>query len=214
VGSTGLENVDSFAASVNGSIDTFGRVPGLGGPSDLTINQDLQVNSLTRATGLVTAPSIGYTVSTETDLLTIAASGYGGPALTVNGPTDTLTFGVFQSDVRAFGIHFYLSDLASNVIGGTAGLRVIATDLNGVTSGPFTFTQSAGTNPWQPVLVGITSTAPLVSVQFLAPAGASLSDTAFATVDNLVLSSVPEANTWMMMLVGGAAVLRLGTRRR
>jgi hypothetical protein len=169
---------------------------------------------LTRSTGLVDAPGIGYTVSTETDLFTIAASGYGGPALNVNGPTDTLTFGAFQSDVRAFGIHFYLSNLSGNPIGGTAGLQVIATDLNGATSGPFTFTQSAGTTPWLPVLVGITSTEPLQSVQFLAPAGASLNDTAYATVDNLVLSSVPEASTWMMTLAGGAAVLRLGARRR
>jgi hypothetical protein len=211
---TGLENVATFAASVNGSIDTFGRTPGLGGPTDLVINQDLTVTSLTRSTGPAASPIVGYTVSTETGLFTIAATSYGGPALSVSGPTDTLTFSGFQSDVVALGIHFYLSDLGSNAVGGTEGLRVIAKDLNGETSAPFTFTQSASTNPWRPVLVTVVSTSPLESVQFLAPVGTSIDDAVYATVDSLVLAAVPETSTWMMMLAGVGAVLRLGARRR
>lgn len=211
---TGLDNVAAFAATVNGSIDTFGRTPGLGGPTDLVINQDLNVTSLTRSTGPAASPIVGYTVSTETGLLTIAATSYGGPALSVYGPTDTLTFSGFQSKVVALGVHFYLSDLGFNAVGGTEGLRVIAKDVNGVTSAPFTFTQSAGTNPWRPVLVTVVSTTPLESVQFLAPVGTSIDAADFPTVDSLVLAAVPETSTWMMMLAGGAAVLRLGTRRR
>jgi hypothetical protein len=36
----------------------------------------------------------------------------------------------------------------------------------------------------------------------------------YVTADNVVLGAVPEASTWLMMLAGGAAVLRLGARRR
>jgi len=35
----------------------------------------------------------------------------------------------------------------------------------------------------------------------------------WATLDNVSLSAVPEAGTWLMALLGGAAVLRIRRRR-
>jgi hypothetical protein len=36
----------------------------------------------------------------------------------------------------------------------------------------------------------------------------------FATVDNVVLAPVPTPGAWLMMLSGGAVLLRLNARRR
>ncbi len=61
---TGAGNAASFAASVNGGIDTY---------SDLTINSDLGTASLTRSTSGTS--KIGYTVTTQSDLFTVQGSG-------------------------------------------------------------------------------------------------------------------------------------------
>lgn len=199
----GANNVAAFAASVNGSIDTF---------SDLTINTDLGTASLTRtAAGPV---PVGYKVSTEADLWTVQASGIGGPALTVNGNADTLTFGSFATPLFAFGIHFYLSDLTPSAVGGGT-MSVKARDTGGSTQ-TFTFTQSSfavGNAQFLPLLVTVFSIKPLDFVQLVPPAVGANPDV-FATVDNVVLAPVPEESTWLMMLAGGAFVLRRVARRR
>lgn len=200
---SGAGNAAAFAASVTGGVDNF---------SDLTINSDLGVASLARVT--TGARAIGYTVSTEVDLFTVQASGIGGPALTVNGNADTLTFGSFASPVLSFGIHFYLTDLSPGAVGG-GSMTVKAKDTNGLTQS-YTFTQSSFNSTSQqflPLFVTLVSTAPLDFVQLVPPVVGANPDI-FATVDNLVLSPVPEESTWLMMLAGSALVLRRVKQRR
>lgn len=200
---SGAGNASAFATSVGGSIDTF---------SDLTINSDLGVASLTRST--VGARPIGYKVSTEVDLQTVQTSGVGGPSLTVASNVDTMTFGSFASAVYAFGINFYLSDLTPGAVGGGV-MKVTAKDTGGLIQS-YTFTQSSfssNSQQYLPLLVTLFSTAPLDFVQLTPPNVGSNPDV-FATADNLVLAPVPEESTWLMMLGGGAFVLRRIVRRR
>jgi hypothetical protein len=199
---SGAGNAVTFAASVSGGIDNY---------SNLAINTDLSATSLTRTT--VGASAIGYTVSTQADLQTVQASDGIGSALTVASNTDTLKFGSFTSDVRAFGINFYLTDLTPSAVGG--GLMTVqATDALGATQS-YSFTQSAFDNrnaQYLPLLVTLFSSAPLLSVELVPPSVGS-NPNVFATADNLVLA-VPEESTWLMMLAGGAFVLRRVARRR
>ena len=198
----GAGNAATFAASVGGGIDTF---------SDLTINSDLGVASLARSTA--GASSIGYKVSTQSDLFTVQTSGIGGPALTVAGNADTLTFGSFTSPVFAFGLHFYLTDLTPSAVGG-GSMTVKATDIGGSTQS-FTFNQSSfssNSQQYLPLLVTLFSSTPLNFVQVIPP-GVGANPDVFATVDNVVLA-VPEESTWLMMLAGGAFVIRRVARRR
>jgi hypothetical protein len=200
---SGAGNADAFAASVGGSIDKF---------SDLTINSDLQASSLSR-TALGSAP-IGYTVSTESDLFSVQANGVGGSALTVANNTDTLTFSAFTAPVTSFGIHFFLTDLSPSALGG-GSMTLVATDSAGA-SQSYTFTQSSfsnGTQQFLPLLVTLSSSIALQSVQLLPPAVGS-NPNVFATADNLVVASVPEASSWVMMLVGGAALFGWTAARR
>jgi hypothetical protein len=196
---TGAGTAATFATNVSGKVDSF---------NDLIINSDLGTSSLTRSAG-----PIGYMVSTESNLYTVQTNGIGGASLTVNGNTDTLTFGSFQADVRAFGVRFFLTDLTYGANAGT--MKVVATDNLGATQS-FTYSQTVNNStsgPTEPVFLSLKSTIGLQSVQLFPPA-VGANPNVFATVDNLVLSAVPEPGTWMMMLVGCAAMLRTAARRR
>jgi len=200
---SGANTAATFAASVNGSIDTF---------NDLIINSDLGTASLNRAAG-----TIGYSVSTETNLYTVQANGIGGSALTVDGNTDTLTFANFSSPVVAFGVRFFLSELtAGNAVAGR--MTVSVTDVNGLSQN-YTYNQtvSAGSSgPVEPTFLRLTSTVALSSVTLVPPTPPVFpagNPNVFATADNLVLAAVPEPSTWVMLLLGIAAMIRVACRR-
>jgi hypothetical protein len=191
------------ASLVNASgIDSFG---------DLTIDPLTSLGtSLAR-----TAGPIGYTASTTTGLYAIQSPGIGGPSLSVDGNADILKFDTFSTGVYNFGARFYLSELnASNVVGGVMTVR--ATDINGLLQN-FTFTQSAvasGLNATEPTLYfRLGSDVALQSVELIAPA-VGANPLVFVTADNVVLGTVPLPSTWLMMLAGSGALLRLASRRR
>jgi hypothetical protein len=195
---TAAAYVASFPAGT-AALDSF---------DDLIINSDLGTASLNRAAGV-----FGYTVSTQTDLQTVQTNGIGGASLTVNGNTDSLTFSNFNWSVYNFGARFFLTDLT---YGANAGLMTVrATDVNGLTQ-DLTFTQSVGSSTnaaVEPIFFKLASGVALQSVELIAPA-VGANPNVFATVDNLVLQAVPLPSTWLMMLTGGAFVLRVASRRR
>jgi hypothetical protein len=192
------------ASLVNASgIDSFG---------DLTIDPLTSLGtSLVRNAG-----PIGYTASTTAGLYAIQSPGIGGPSLSVEGNTDTLLFNTFSTGVYNFGARFYLSELnAGNVFGGTMTVR--ATDINNVSQN-FTFSQSAvgsGLNATEPTLYfRLGSDVALQSVELIAPTPGIVNPNVFVTADNVVLGTVPLPSTWLMMLAGSGALLRLASRRR
>lgn len=180
-------NFAAFVASTGGSTDSF---------SDLTINTDLNVTSITRSAG-----PYSYAASAQSNLFVVAAAGSIG--LSTGIPTDSITFGGFATPVLAVGANFYASNILGELTSGA--LTVVATDINGLVR-----TQSVAGNSLTG-FVGFFSDAPLASVVVSL---ALANEERYVTVDNVVLSAVPEASTWLLMLAGGAAVLRIGARRR
>jgi hypothetical protein len=182
--------------------------------SDLTINSDLATASLDRSAG-----PFGYTVTTETGLWTSQSPGNGGPPVTVQNASDTLTIGNFGWSTFNLGARLYLSDASSgSVVNGT--MTVTATDiLGGITTQ--TFSQSAigsglagASEPNLFFQLGSTVALATVKLSGLVTATGNPTPIGYATVDNLVLQAVPLPSTWLMMLGGGAALLRLSSRRR
>lgn len=180
----------AFTALVSGSTDTF---------ADLTINSSLGTNTLGRTLG-----SLGYTVSTQTNLWTVQTQAVGGSALTVDGNLDTFSF-AFASPVLAFGGNFYLTELTAGSNAGPSTsnpITVIVTDINNLTKST-TLNSSA--------YFSAISDSPLLSV--VVQRSNSPVDMIFPTADNLVLSAVPEPASWAMAL-GGAVLLAAARRRR
>jgi hypothetical protein len=176
----------AFSTSVSGSTDTF---------SDLTINSQLGVTSIARSAG-----ALGYSVKTQTDFYVVPVAGTIG--LSVGDTPDTLTFSSFVTPVYAFGTNFF----ATNILGEAASvpLTVVIKDINNLTS-----TQLLTGSAFR----GFVSDVPLLSVVVSVTTPGS-GPGPFVTVDNVVLSAVPEASSWLMMALGGAAVLAIGARRR
>lgn len=176
--------------------------------SNLTINQSL--NTLTTSR---TAGALGYALSSSslsTDTVNSPSGLYVAPvagniAITTQWYADTLTLNNFASPVKAVGANVF----GTNILGelATLALTIKATDVNGLTL----TTTSAGSSISG--FVGFVSDVPLAS--FVVSATAPSTDR-YVTLDNVVLAAapVPEPASWLLMLVGAAAVLSLGKRRR
>jgi hypothetical protein len=193
----------TYAASVTGARDSFG---------DLTINDPTPLGiSLNRT---VYPGPVTYTLSTQSNLYSVQSPGIGGPAVTVENNTDSLTFsnfgGIGPQGVLNFGASFYLSELnAANAVAGSMSVK--ATDTNGLVQ-TFTFAQGSSSNV-ATLYFTLASSVALQSVELIAPTPLSNS-LVFATVDNVVLAPVPTPGSWLLMLSGGAVMLRLSQRRR
>jgi hypothetical protein len=177
----------TFAAAVLGAIDTF---------SNLTINSNVGP-SLARSAG-----SIGYTLSAQSDMFTVPVAGTN--AVSTGGYFDTLLFNGFGTPVRSFGANFF----GSNVLGEATGGRVtvVVTDTSNVTFSTSIVAGAASS------FIGFLSDAPIASVVAFMT---SPNTNTWVTTDNVVLATtVPEANTWLMLALGGVAVLRLAASRR
>jgi hypothetical protein len=181
----------AFNAAVAGSIDSF---------SNLTINTNIGATSTSRSAG-----SLGYGISTQTDLYVVPVAGQ--VALSTGSFADTLNFTGFLTPVFAFGANLYGTNILGEATAG--GVTVVVTDINNL-SKTQTIAGGAASS-----FIGFTSDAAIatVVVSLTAP-----NTNTFVTTDNVVLSAalpaVPEASSWLMMLVGGAAVVGLRARRR
>jgi hypothetical protein len=177
----------SFAAASAGGIDSY---------SDLTINTDLGSAAIDRRAG-----AFGYRVSANSsDLFVVPVGGTIGLSTTVN--TDSLTFAGFNRAVYAIGGNFYGTSVLGEVVSG--GLTVLVTDINGLSASRTLAGGTAGG------FVGFTSTVPFAS---LVASITTPNTSVYASADNLVLG-VPEPSSWLLMLAGGAVVLRTAARRR
>lgn len=170
------------------------------------------------------AGAIGYTVSTETNLYAVQVNGIGGPGLSVENNTDTLTFGNFTTAgsllINSFGARFFLSDLSYGANPGVMSVK--ATELDGNTQ-TFLVNQTVAAStggPTEPVFFRLGSTVGLQSVQLIAPViqydsqGNPLSNPlVFGTVDNVVVGAVPlPAAGWL--LISGLGAMGFMKRRR
>jgi hypothetical protein len=194
-------NKTAFVAATSGTsaTDSFG---------DLTINTYLGLLSTARNTQ-VGPGAYSYNVTStnnSTDPVNLPSDLFVAPvagtiALATAWYNDTLTFDSLGS-IQAFGGSFFRTNVLGEAVVGN--MTLVATNFGGdVVS--FNFAGSASG------FVGFLSDSAITSVVL----SNNVPDTnTYASVDNLVLAAVPEASTWMMMLAGGAAVLRLAARRR
>ncbi len=157
---------------------------------------DLGVASLGRSAG-----DLAYTLGTENSLWVLPIAGnIGVGALDY---VDSLTIGGFASPVLAVGASFFGTGVNGELASGA--LTVVATDINGLTR-----TASVAGNSLTAFL-GFVSDVPLASIKV---SMTSPNTNVWTSLDNVAISAVPEASTWMMMLAGGAAMLRVASRRR
>jgi hypothetical protein len=164
--------------------------------SNLTINSNLGLTTVNR-----TAGSYAYTMGTQTDFFVVPVAG--AVAVSTGNFSDSISFGGFAPTVRAFGGNFYGTNILGEVSGG--GLTLVATDNNNLS---FTATLAGGSAAG---FLGFVSDVPLKSVVLTMT---TPNTNVFASVDNVVMAAVPEASTWLMMLAGGAMMLRTAARRR
>jgi len=184
-----VTSLAAFQSAAGGAIstDTF---------ADLSINSALGTGTLVRTVG-----AFGYTASTQTEFFVVPVAS--AVALSTGFFSDTISFAGFTNPVRAIGANFYGTNVQGEVASGA--LTVVATDINGATR-----TQSLSGGSASGFL-GFVSDVPLLSVVV---SMSSPNTNIWASVDNVALSAVPEAGSWLMALLGGAAVLRVVGRRR
>ena len=219
---TAYTNSTTFATAANsatyGGTDTF---------LDLSINTS-QTGPLARLTGTAGSagpgnlPS-GYVGTASSGLSynysasTVASGGGAGsdfyiaPAagtvsLSTNQYNDKLQFDTFSSNVRAFGSNMY-GTLNSTGEATSLVFTVTATDVNNVTNTQ-SFTGS-GTGSF----LGFVSDVALQSVLVSVTTPLASGDVKYATVDNLILSSVPEPETYALLLAGLGLVGALARRK-
>jgi hypothetical protein len=184
---TALTTLASFQSATGGaSVDSF---------SDLTINTNLGSTTLAR-----TAGGFGYALSTQTDFFVVPVAS--AIALSTATFSDTISLGGFSNPVRAIGANFYGTNVLGEVSSGA--LTVVATDINGLVK-----TQSVAGGSASGFL-GFISDVPLVSVVV---SMTTPNTNVWVSLDNVAVSAVPEVGTWLMALLGGAAVLRVVRRR-
>jgi hypothetical protein len=181
-------NATTFAGLVGGSIDTF---------SNLTISSNVGP-MLTRNAG-----ALNYTLSAPSDMYVVPVAGT--VAVSAGGYLDSLFFSNFAPAVRSFGGNFFGTNILGEAVAGR--VTVVVTDTNSLT-----FSLSVPVPPVTSNFIGFTSDTPIASVVAFMT---SPNTNTYVTTDNVVLATtVPEASSWLMMALGGAAVLTIGARRR
>jgi hypothetical protein len=160
-----------------------------------------------------TAGAYGYTGSVSTTTF-FGAGTTANPWLSTNTATDTMTFNTFTGGAQAIGGNFFGSDISGLFLAGD--ITLVATDSSGSVTQTII---NATTNSF----LGFVSTTAVTSltVTSVQPAATFL----WPTVDNLVLAkraavvvpTVPESSTWLMMITGfglvGGAMRRRTTAR-
>jgi hypothetical protein len=144
----------------------------------------------------------GYTASTPGNFF--GAGTTANPWLSTNTATDTVTLNAFTGGVTAAGGNFFGSDISGLFAAGD--ITVSATDGSGTTTQTIIGATQAS-------FLGFVSTGALSSLTFVAvqPAATFL----WPTLDNLVLATtVPEPQTYAMMLAGLGLVGFMARRRR
>ena len=196
-----VTNSPSAPAFVAGSTDSF---------------SDLQLNGVANPVGFGlfrSAGSLYYALSTTLNSFDVnapsglyvvpAAGSTGGVAVSTGWYTDSLTFTFQSTPVKAFGGNFFGTDDLGEFKGGSITVTVI--DVNGLSLSQTISPSNVGT------FTGFTSD---VALRFASVSITTPNNAIWATVDNVVLSAVPEPSTWAMWLAGGLVALRLSARRR
>lgn len=130
----------------------------------------------------------------------------GTVSLSTNQYDDKLLFNAFSSNVRAFGSNMY-GTVGSTGEATSLTFTVTATDVNNLTN-----TQSfsgSGTGSF----LGFVSDVALQSVLVSVTAPSASGDVKYATVDNLILSSVPEPESYALLLAGLGLVGAIARRK-
>jgi hypothetical protein len=179
------------------------------------------LNPTTTAAGPLarTAGAYSYTTSVgPTSTLFFPAGTLAGDVwLSSNNRTDTITFNAFSSGVVGLGGFFFGSD-ATGLFTTPSSITIAATDGSGTVSQTLV-------NPTVTSFVGFVSTGALTKVDVYIPVqGVGLAGV-WPTINNLTLGkapgvvvpSVPESSTWLMMIAGfgliGGAMRRRTTAR-
>jgi hypothetical protein len=193
------KSLSAFTAATSGtsSTDTF---------SDKTINLTYTGGDAYTPTPVTTAAPrttgpYGYTLNTQTDIYVVPVASF--IALSSGAYNDTFTFNTFTTPILAFGGNFYRTNILGEVTAGAVTL--VATN----EAGDSVTTTLSGNSLTG--FAGFLSDSALTSIVV---SDVVANTDSYVTADNVVLGAVPEASTWLMMLAGGAAVLRLGARRR
>lgn len=146
----------------------------------------------------------GYTA----DVVPVSSSFFGGgstanPFLSTNTDTDIITFNAFSTGVVGFGGNFFGSNI--NGLFAIGDITVTATDSSGTVTQTIVGATQSG-------FLGFVSSSAILSATL-----ASVQPTTgvlWPSVDNLVLSVVPEPGTYAMMLAGLGVLGFMARRRR